>query len=383
VATPDRVAGSRAAVDRLVREQGRQAPRFRFVTVDELLRQPAQVWRVLHVIPGRGLIVLWGASGSGKTFTVLDLTAAVVRGLRWAGRRTRRGVVAYIAAEGHLRDRLDAYLQENDLQASDLSGLRVLDSSVNLLDPTADIDSLLAGLREVVAEAGPLAIVVIDTLNRVMPGGDENSSEDMGAVIAAAKLIEREFDCVVLFVHHSGKDEAKGSRGHSSLKGATDAEISVKRDGDIRTVTAEKVRDGVDGEVLMTFRLRPVDLGPMSDADPEAESDERRTSCVVELVEAVQAPGTVRLSDVEEIALQVFKDLCSSADDRTEATSLHPAGRPRVALDDWRERFRKRRGVDVNDKKALDASRKAFQRAVDKLTRLRIVGVYERRAWLW
>ena len=78
---------------------------------------------------------------------------------------------------------------------------------------------------EVVVEAGPLAIVVIDTLNRVMPGGDENSSEDMGAVIAAAKLIEREFDCVVLFVHHSGKDEAKGSRGHSSLKGATDAEI--------------------------------------------------------------------------------------------------------------------------------------------------------------
>lgn len=73
MATPDRVAGSRAAFDRLVREQGEQASRLRFVTVDELLRQPPQIWRVLHVIPGRGLIVLWGASGSGKTFTVLDL----------------------------------------------------------------------------------------------------------------------------------------------------------------------------------------------------------------------------------------------------------------------------------------------------------------------
>lgn len=383
MADVNQAARARAAVDQAARKQRKQELRLRFVTVDELLRQPAQVWRVLRVIPGRGLVVLWGASGSGKTFTVLDLACAIVRGMRWAGRRTRRGAVAYVAAEGHLRDRLDAYLQDNDLQASDLSGLRVLDSSVNLLDQTADVDSLLAGLREVVAEAGSLAIVVIDTLNRVMPGGDENSSEDMGAVIAAAKLIEREFDCVVLFVHHSGKDEAKGSRGHSSLKGATDAEISVKRDGDVRTVTAEKVRDGADGEVLMTFRLASVDLGPMSDADPEADPDERRTSCVVEPIEAVQAPGNVRLSDVEEIALQVFKDLCSRADDRTEQSSLHPAGRPRVAVEDWREQFRRTRGVDKANPKAMDASLKAFQRAVDKLTRLRIVGVYERRAWLW
>lgn len=383
MADGNQAARARAAVDQAARKQREQELRLRFVTVGELLRQPAQVWRVLRVVPGRGLVVLWGASGSGKTFTVLDLVCAIVRGMRWAGRRTRRGAVSYVAAEGHLRDRLDAYLQDNDLQAPDLSGLRVLDSSVNLLDPTAGIDSLLAGLREVVVEAGPLAIVVIDTLNRVMPGGDENSSEDMGAVIAAAKLIEREFDCVVLFVHHSGKDEAKGSRGHSSLKGATDAEISVKRDGDVRTVTAEKVRDGVDGEVLMTFRLRPVDLGPMSEADPEAGPEERRTSCVVEPIEAVQAPGSVRLSDVEEIALQVFKDLCSRADDRTEQTSLHPAGRPRVAVEDWREQFRRTRGVDKANPKAMDASLKAFQRAVDKLTRLRIVGVYERRAWLW
>lgn len=382
MADVNRAALARAAVDRAERKQREQELRLRFVTVGEVLRQPAQIWRVLRVIPGRGLVVLWGASGSGKTFTVLDLVCAIVRGMRWAGRRTRRGAVAYVAAEGQLRDRLDAYLQDNGLDASDLDDLRVLDSQVNLLDPSADIESLLAGLREVVAEAGPLAMVIIDTLNRVMPGGDENSSEDMGAVIAAAKLIERELDCVVLFVHHSGKEEAKGSRGHSSLKAACDAEISVKRNGDIRTVTAEKVRDGADGEVLLTFRLRPVDLGPMIEVDREADLDERRTSCVIEPVEHVQASGAVRLSDVEEIALQVFKGMCANSNDRTEATSLHPANRPRVAVDDWREGFRKKRGVEKGDSKAMDASLKAFQRAVDKLVRLCIVGVHEKRAWL-
>jgi hypothetical protein len=363
--------------------EGDDRPRLRFVGIDELLRQPAQVWRVLRVIPARGLIVIWGASGSGKTFVALDMAAAIDRGLPWAGRRTRRGAVAYIAAEGHLRDRLDAYLRHNMLTSADLNGLRVLDSAVNLLDPTADTQPLLEALREVAGEVGGLAMVIIDTLNRVMPGGDENSSEDMGMVIAAAKLIERELRCAIVFIHHSGKDESRGSRGHSSLKAATDAEISIKRDGDIRTVTAEKVRDGADSEVLMSFRLRPVDLGAMREVDADADGDERRTSCVVEPAEATGPSAPARLSDTDRIALRVLEALCAETDERTEATSMHPAGLSRVAVDQWRERFRRERGVEKDDAKAMEASKKAFQRALDRLVASRVVGVHEARAWLW
>ncbi|MBX3704610.1 MAG: AAA family ATPase [Steroidobacteraceae bacterium] len=371
---------AREAVDEAMRAR---ALRFRFLTIDELLRQPAQAWRVLRVVPARGLVVIWGASGSGKTFAALDMAGAIVRGLPWAGRRTCRGAVAYIAAEGHMRDRIDAYLQHNGLTADDLTDLRVLDSAVNLLDPDADIGDLIASLRVLAIEVGGLAAVIVDTLNRVMPGGDENSSEDMGLVIAAAKLIEREFGCTVIFIHHSGKDESKGSRGHSSLKAATDAEVSVRRDGDVRTVTAEKVRDGEDGEVLMTFRLGVVDLGAMIDVDPDADPAERRTSCVVEPCEAAASTGSSRLSDTDHIALRVLRELCAETKDRTEATSIHAAGLPRVQVDDWRERFRRVRAVDKADSKAMDASKKAFQRAVDKLLKQRIIGVYEARAWLW
>lgn len=377
-------AGARDVLRQRMREPVQPAGEvasLRFVTVAELLREPPQAWRVLRVIPARGLVVLYGASGSGKTFVGLDLAAAIVQGVAWAGRRTRPGPVAYVAAEGHLRDRFDAYLKEHGLD--DLDGLRVLNAGVNLLDPSADIQPLLAAMREFAMQAGGIAVVIIDTLNRVMPGGDENSSEDMGMVIAAAKLIEREFGCGVVFIHHSGKDEAKGSRGHSSLKAATDAEISVRRDGDLRTVTAEKVRDGEDGAVLMTFRLRSVDLGPMTDCDPDADPSERRTSCVVEPVAAAAGAAPVRLSDTDSIALRVLQTMATTTDDRTEATSLHPAGLPRVQVDAWREQFRQVRGVDTANAKAMDASLKAFQRAVDKLTRMRVVGVYGRRVWLW
>ena len=364
-------------------EGGATSGRFQFVTVAEILRQPPVPWLVLRAIPGRGFIILYGASGSGKTFSILDIIAAIVRGLPWAGRRTRRGNVAYVAAEGQMRNRLDAYLVHHGLAPEDLSGLRILDSSVNLLDQAADVQHLLADLRALELEIGGISMVVVDTLNRVMPGGDENSSEDIGRVIAAAKQIENELGCAVLFVHHSGKDETKGSRGHSSLKAATDAELSVKREGDLRTITAEKVRDGEDGEALLTFRLQTVDLGPMSDFDPEAEPEERCTSCVVVPTSSKpDATRPARLSDIDLIALEAMRTLCEKTDDRTGATSIHPSGLPRVAIEAWREQFRIGRGVP-KDAKALEASRKAFQRAVDKLTAQRIVGVHGARAWLW
>lgn len=372
------------AVAALLGTAREQSLKFRFVTVGELLRQPAPSWRVLRLIPTRGLVVLWGASGSGKTFAVLDLSCAIVRGLPWAGRRTRQGTVAYIAAEGQLRERIDAYIKANDLHEDDLLRLRVLDSAVNLLEPDADVEHLGESLRRIAIETGGIAAIVIDTLNRVMPGGDENSSEDMGMVVSAAKRLEAEFGCAVIFVHHSGKDESKGSRGHSSLKAATDAELSVKRDGDIRAVTAEKVRDGTDGEVLMSYRLRVIDLGAMTDHDPEADQGERRTSCVVDRVEVEPgAPAATRLSDTDHIALRVLREMTASSDDVTEETSIHPAGKRRVYLDAWRERFRAARGVDKSDAKDMEASKKAFQRALDRLLKARIVGVHEARAWMW
>ncbi len=331
--------GMSAVADLLAQAREPEAPqpqRFRFQTIDEMLREPFTGWRVRDLIPERGLVVVWGASGSGKTFAVLDMAAAIARGLPWCGRRTKRGAVAYIAAEGNLRSRGEAYMHHNGLTGADLSGLRVLNSSVDLLDPSADVEPLIADLRLLARETGGLAIVIIDTLNRVMPGGDENSSQDMGAVIGAAKRIEQEIGCAVLFVHHSGKDESKGSRGHSSLKAATDAEISVRRDGDIRTITAEKVRDGEDGATLLTFRLLPVDLGPLSDVDPDAEPDERRTSCVVAPAagEATHKP-TAPAGGNQRIAWDRIGELLRQAGDvRPDgAPDEIPAGRPAITLE--------------------------------------------------
>ena len=47
----------------------------------------------------------------------------------------------------------------------------------------------------------------------------------------------------VLLVHHSGKDEAKGMRGHSALLGALDAELAIEGPpGGQRILRTGKVR---------------------------------------------------------------------------------------------------------------------------------------------
>jgi hypothetical protein len=107
----------------------------------------------------------------------------------------------------------------------------------------------------------------------------------MAAYIKAAGVIEAEFGCAVIVIHHCGHNTDR-PRGHSSLMGAEDAEIMVKRLGDDKTIVAEVVRakDGPEGEKI-TFQLRTVEVG--KDVRGSA-----MTSCVVEAVETdLPMPG--------------------------------------------------------------------------------------------
>ncbi len=51
----------------------------------------------------------------------------------------------------------------------------------------------------------------------------------MTAYIRAAGAVQAAFDCVAIVVHHCGV-EAKRPRGHTSLTGACDVQIAVKRE---------------------------------------------------------------------------------------------------------------------------------------------------------
>ena len=149
-------------------------------------------------------------------------------------------------------------------------------------DLIADHQILIAAIRDELGKAAP-AVIVIDTLNRAMGGGDENKSDDMGKFIKALGAVQAAFDCLILVVHHCGIVGTR-PRGHTSLAGADDVQIRIERDKDgAIKATVEHAKDFEAGAVLAS-KLDRVELGTDSDGDAI-------TSCVI-IAERGQRSGT-------------------------------------------------------------------------------------------
>ena len=248
--------------------------RYRLSNRNDLMAMPPLEWIVKGVLPSRGLAAVFGPSGSGKTFLLLNLAAAICSGNTWFGFRTHQTPVVYLGLEGGagLQKRVKAWELDNNTEFP--SNFRYLISDFELSNSN-DVDGLI--------EVLPVnSVCIIDTLNRASPGSDENSSADMGKLLAAAKKIEAQTCGLVILCHHTGKDRRQGLRGHSSLHAAMDAEIELRRDEqkDTRSWRSSKLKDEKDGNSY-GFRLLGHYLG--SDEDGDAI-----TSCTIEPYITVQ-----------------------------------------------------------------------------------------------
>lgn len=271
--------------------------RFTFIPEAQFATGSPPEWRIQEVIPEADLVVVYGESGSGKSFFTLDLAQAIARGEPWRGKRVKQGRVAYIAAEGAggFRNRVNAYKREHKLDTTDLF---VLADSPSFLH-APHVHAVIASLKAI----GPVAVVIVDTLAQVTPGGAENSSEDMGKVISHCRAIRKQTGALVVLIHHAGKDASKGARGWSGLRAAADAEIEIVRAEHDRVATITKQKDGEDGAEF-GFKLRTVPIGVN-------EAGDVISSCVLEHGAAV-AKDKRRAGpkgEIEKAVWQVVMDL--------------------------------------------------------------------------
>jgi hypothetical protein len=237
--------------------------RFGPVPIYDLSLAPPMDWLIKGVLPRGELGVLFGASGSGKTFVALDLAFSVARGIAWRDRRTTRGRVAIIAAEGGagIGKRGEAYARYHDFNLQGVD-VHVITAAPNFLD-SDDVSEVIAELNNI----GPVDLVIVDTFAQVTPGANENTSEDVGRALANLKLLHEATRAMNLVVAHAGKDLSKGVRGWSGLKAAADVQIEVVRHEDgTREIIIEKMKDGEDG-IRWAFRLEVVEVGIDYDGD--------------------------------------------------------------------------------------------------------------------
>ena len=171
----------------------------------------------------------------------------------------------------------------------------------------------------------------------------------MGAIVKATTDIQKNIGGLILFVAHTGKDQTKEIRGHSSLLAALDAAIKVKNTYG-RVWEMNKAKEAEDGSTYC-FRLHSVELGTDEDGEPV-------TSCVV-IPSGVQQSKekSTHLTEANQYALKTFKKACEAK------------GKEGLLDGEWRECFYEEYQGNA------EAKKKAFQRAKDKLVELGLLVV--------
>ena len=150
---------------------------------------------IKHLLRPGDVAALIGPPSSGKSVLAPHIAYAVAQGRPLFGLKTKPGRVLYAAAEdaNGMEQRVQALFNRHG-DAPDFGLLPI----GNMRDP-ATAREFEAAVRE-----WKPALVVIDTLGAAWAGLDENSSVDMGGVVAMARNVTSS-GCACLIVHHVAK----------------------------------------------------------------------------------------------------------------------------------------------------------------------------------
>jgi hypothetical protein len=319
---------------------------------------------VKGLIPRVGLVVAWGPPKCGKSFWTFDLVLHIALGWEYRGHRTQQGTVVYCAFEGAdgFRGRAEAFRQQHKITEAPFY---LVPAVVDLI---ADHGQLISAVR---AQTTTPVVVVLDTLNRSLVGSESND-EDMGKYVRAADAIREAFNCVVIIVHHCGVDGTR-PRGHTSLTGACDAQLAVKRDGENHVVvTVEHMKDGVEGEVIRSH-LELVELGLDDDGDPI-------TSCIIMPAEAsAQKANKKALTKGAFLGQRLLGDALLDSGKMAAPSTRIPANTRTIPIETWRQYCYA--GM-ISDSDKPDSKSKAFRRACEELQAAGLIGIWNGQVWI-
>lgn len=324
----------------------RPASAFRFVAVGDL-EYRAPEYLIADLIETETLGLVFGDPGCGKSFVTTDMGLSVATGTPFHGRKVKQGAVFLIAGEGHngLTRRFAAWAKHNGVCIKS-APLFMSNRPAQFLDHES-ATGVAEAVHQLAAQHGNPALILIDTLARNYGPGDENSTSDMGAFIAAIDDLKAQFSgCTVLIVHHSGHGDKQRARGAMALKGALDCEYRVEKADNLIRLVNTKMKDAEPPKSL-AFDLTGVDLGSGASSAVLVETD---------------APERLRqLSKMQALARDTFVE---AARDSADFAQVH--------LDTWQAAFLSRHTGDNDDSK-----KRAFRRARGELVDARLLSVID------
>jgi hypothetical protein len=353
--------------DKVTDGNGKSSHKFTLIRFRDIKLGTDPAYLVQGLIPREGLVVIWGSPKCGKTFWAYDLLMHVALNWTYRDRRVEAGTVIYVACEGErgLAARSEAFRRAKLNDEADPPFYLL----TTRLDLAAEVDQLAFDIAAQIPPE-PCAAIVIDTLNRSIRGS-ESKDEDMSAYIAAADAMRERFKCAVIIIHHCGVNDSR-PRGHTSLTGAVDTQIAVKRDtaGQI-IATLEWMKDGPEGDAIVS-RLRVIELG-------ENDTGETISSCIIEPSDTEPSAAKTTLSPAQKQALDLLTEAINKAGEPPPTSDHIPRAVRCVNIALWRE-YCDRGSIANSDKP--DSKLKAFKRSADGLMAARKVGKWGDQVWV-
>jgi hypothetical protein len=281
-----------------------RALRFPRIGLAEVFARPRLEYLIQDVLLERGTGVLSADYGAYKSFLALSMCFCVATGMEWHGRKTKRGTVVYIIAEGAYTtaDRARAFLIRHQIEAPE--NFHLIEMPVQIGDAAQ-----CSALIEELSELKP-ALVIFDTLAKCNLGRDENDTTEMTLFTHGMDRISSALNAMVLAIHHNNKGGT--TRGAIALPANVDTHIVLKPKGQ-RIVTVEC--DKQKGAPFESFALvgRVVEL-------PEVDEYGRQVTSLV--FDSTEAPPTPP-SKSDESLEKVFRVLAA-----------HPPG---LKASEWQE----------------------------------------------
>ena len=226
--------------------------RFKIYTESEMDDLQPPEWCVEGWFPKHGTALLYGAWGAYKSFVATELAMSRATGRAFYGQPGGpASSVLYAAGEGFhglVKYRRAAWRLRHQIEEA-------VPFYAMAATPYATPEDC-AAFAKTIADAGlSPGIIILDTASRMMaPAGlDENKAVDAGRLVEAAEALARAFEpCLVVVIHHAGKDGDRGARGSSSLPAGFDVVAKIEADKSLimATVTVEKTKDAEEPKPL-------------------------------------------------------------------------------------------------------------------------------------
>lgn len=228
-------------------------------------RSESVKWQVKHLVPDDSLGMIFGASGTYKSFLAIDHALHVAHGINWATRKTVEAPVVYLAAEGGagIYRRVQAWHKHHELEFPDNFHVCI---SPLVLSIERHVDLLVKAIEKMAKKP---RLIYIDTLSQTF-NGEENSASDISNYLRLINSnIRSHFNCTVIVIHHSGHAASERPRGSSAITANVDFMIGVYKPDPAQAIARVDVIKQKDGDKLppQTFIMERLVLGKDEDGE--------------------------------------------------------------------------------------------------------------------